>query len=92
MDLSLVPDYIEALGRDGQPVGYVTREDALGLGPQITDNTGRPVDVPITVYAGDLATVVGHMVPGRGFVPLGADPKSIPEYDVKTGPAKPASP
>jgi hypothetical protein len=91
LNFDLVPDYVLASGRDGSPVGYVTREAALDLGPMQIDGSGRPVDVDIPVYADDLTTVVGYMVPGRGFVPLGTDPKSVPTFEVHAGPAEPIS-
>lgn len=32
----------------------------------------------VPVYAEDLKTIVGAMMPGRGFVPTGADLKDYP--------------
>ena len=92
LDIKLVPDYIVALDREGNPVGYVKRDDALGLSPQPTDEQGRPGDALITVYGEDLVSVVGEMVPGRGFVPAGTDSKLVPTFDIKSGPAEPISP
>jgi hypothetical protein len=80
MDLTIVPDFIPALGRDGTQVGFVQRDLVLA------DQATRPSRLPpsatteIPVLADDLASIVGHMVPGRGFVPLGVDPASVPEY------------
>lgn len=85
LDLSKVPDFIVALGRDGQPVGYVSKD--LVLVPQV-DDTGRPVAPTIPVYGDDLTTVVGHMVPDRGFVALGTDDASVPTFEFEQGPAK----
>jgi len=85
VDVSLIPDFVVTLGRDGKPVGYVTRKDALDLSPRAVDESGRPVDVPYPVYADDLTTVVGYMVAGRGFVPLGVDPLSVPTFEVREG-------
>lgn len=31
------------------------------------------------MYGEDLRTVVGHLYPGRGFVPIGVDPSGVPE-------------
>lgn len=39
---------------------------------------GAPSDEPAPVYARDMKTLVGHMYVGRGFIPEGADPNSIP--------------
>jgi hypothetical protein len=86
IDPALVPDYIVALGRDGKPVGYVSKELALGLTPDPLDDSGRPMAAVIPVYGGDLVTIVGHMVPDLGFVPLGTDPESIPRPEVEVAP------
>jgi hypothetical protein len=43
------------------------------------------------VYADDLRTVVGHMVPGRGFVPTGVDPHAVPTKEINVGAATPAA-
>jgi hypothetical protein len=56
IDETRVPDFIPALDPQGEIAGYV-RYCAL--------HAGGAVDV----YADDLKTVVGHMVPGKGFVP-----------------------
>lgn len=86
-DLALVPDYVVALGRDGNAVGYVQREAALGLAPNSVDALGRPMAPTIPVYGEDLVTIVGYMVPDRGFVPLGTDPASVPRFQVELAPA-----
>lgn len=62
IDKTVVPDFIPALNRDGFVAGYVAKNLA------IPDGEGSAEPVP--VYAEDLETVVGHMYPGRGFVPL----------------------
>jgi hypothetical protein len=56
LDESRVPDFIPALDREGEIAGYVRYCAIRGGGA-------------IPVYADDLETLVGHMVPGRGFVP-----------------------
>ncbi len=89
VDLSLVPDYIVALGRDGNPVGYVSREQALGSSSDQVDKAGRPMAIAVPVFTSDLKTVVGYMYPGRGFVPVGSDPQSVPQLTVEQGPAQP---
>lgn len=83
---SLVPDYIVALGRDGNPVGYASKEQVFSLVPDAFGKDGRPLDQPIPVYADDLATVVGHMVSGRGFVPLGTDIEAVPLFEASLQP------
>lgn len=56
LDESRVPDFIPALNQQGEIAGYV-RHCAIASGGAIT------------VYADDLKTQVGHMIPGQGFVP-----------------------
>ena len=56
LDESRIPDFIPALNRDGEIAGYV-RHCAIAAGGAVP------------VYADDLTTVVGHMIPNRGFVP-----------------------
>lgn len=77
VDARQIPDFVQALGRDGEVVGYVPRT-ALGI-----YNGTADLDV-IPVYADDLATLVGHMVAGIGFVPLGADAGALPAFEVTT--------
>lgn len=89
IDPNLAPDFIIALGRDGDRVGYVTKAAALELGPVTADASGRPVDLPIPVFAEDLETIVGHFYPARGFVPLGTDPDAVPTIEIQAGPAAP---
>jgi hypothetical protein len=66
IDRILVPDYIPALGQDGQPVGWVSKELAV----PVVDEGNRQL---IPVFGDDLRTVVGHMVAGYGFAPIGTD-------------------
>ena len=77
VDPSAMPDFIAVAGDVGQ-VGWVEKA-------AVTD----PSDRTWPVYADDLVAVVGHMVPGKGFVPAGVDPKSVPTKDVQVGPASP---
>lgn len=79
VDKSKVPDFIPALDRAGNQMGWVRRDDAM---PEDA-NTGSNPSVP--VYADDLTTVVGHMIPSRGFVPLGTPVTSVPLIPVVTG-------
>jgi hypothetical protein len=87
-DISKVPDFVAAVGKDGKIVGYVPKADLFPaptrgahLGPQ------TPFEVQ-PVYAGDLRTLVGHFYPGIGFVPLGVSPSTqscVPESTVANG-------
>lgn len=57
VDETRIPDFIPALdGRSGEIAGYV-RFCAIRAGGAVP------------VYADDLTTLVGHMIPNRGFVP-----------------------
>ena len=73
---SLVPDFIPALTRDGTTIaGYVPKKYLIGpLDALPGTPSNPPQQPPEPVYAEDLTTLVGHMVPGVGFVPLGASP------------------
>lgn len=81
IDPSTVPDFVAVAGDLGV-VGYARRDHVLGSS-----------DAPFPVYGDDLRTVVGTMVPGRGFIPNGVDPQSVPTFDVVVAPAsKPGPP
>lgn len=71
IDLAQVPDFIPAAGDEGN-VGWIWSADVLS--PPGEDR----VEV-VTVYAGDLTTVVGRMFPDVGFVPLGAEDGMLPD-------------
>lgn len=78
LNASLVPDFVPVLDRSGEPAGYVSALE-MGLLPN-----NPPGDEAVVVYAEDLQTVVGHMVPGRGFVALGEDVDSVPTFEIGT--------
>jgi hypothetical protein len=85
VDPSAAPDFIAVAGRDAGIAGYTPKRYVLG----------PPDDEPAPVYAGDLTTLVGHMVVGKGFVPLGVDPATVPDFPVAAGPGdvdRPAGP
>lgn len=90
VDPSAVPDFISYVGRTDRIIGWVPKSYLLEPGQRCR---GPQCD-PIPVYADDLATLIGHDVPGRGFVPLGVDPAAVPERPVVVGPSlgTPASP
>lgn len=82
IDPAQVPDFVSVLTRDGAVAGYVPKDYAIGTGftpfaPGTPDNP--PVARSVPVLGEDLATVVGHMVPGKGFVPVGIDPATVPD-------------
>ena len=73
---ALVPDFIPALARDGTTIaGYVPKRYLVGPLDDLPGTPSNPPQQPPEpVYAEDLTTLVGRMVPGVGFVPLGASP------------------
>ena len=72
VNTAIVPAWIPALDRSGNQVGYVQRDLVMPQG------NSAGVDRAVPVYADDLKTVVGRMVPGRGFVQKGAPDASTP--------------
>lgn len=76
VDPSSAPDFIAVAGQGSGVVGYARKEDVLG-----------PADEPFPVYGEDLRTIVGQMIAGKGFVPAGVDPRTVPEIPVVVGPA-----
>jgi hypothetical protein len=92
IDAALVPDFVPVWDRDGTTVaGYIPK--AYILGPTLpTVTSSRPEGGIAPVYADDLTTLVGHMYPDRGFVPLGVDPNSIPTIPVQQGPPSSGAP
>jgi hypothetical protein len=87
LDLNLVPDFVSQLGRDGSPVGYVSRQAMLDPSGGERDVLGRPTAATWPVYGDDLKTVVGHLVPDKGFIPLGVDPATVDKVPVRAAPA-----
>lgn len=83
VDQQHLPDYISAWNREGTAIaGYVPK---ACLFPEPGVVPMREEACP--VFAEDLLTLVGHMVPGRGFVPLGADPADVPTFPVQVAPS-----
>ncbi|HLG68467.1 MAG TPA: hypothetical protein VKV36_11455 [Acidimicrobiales bacterium] len=90
IDWSQVPSFVPVTS-DGTVVGYVKRADLMpvpqgqpipGQVPSSSEQppaAGAGPQAPVvTVYGQDLSTVVGHEYPGKGFVPLGVDPSTVP--------------
>ena len=90
VDPSAAPDFISYAGRTDRIIGWVPKSYLLDP----AQHCRGPQCDPIPVYADDLVTVIGHDVPGRGFVPLGVDPRGVPEQPVVVGPSlgAPAAP
>lgn len=79
IDLSVAPDYVEALGQDGQVVGYIPK--------QFFDKQHQSGKEPLPVYGDDLTTLIGHHVPGKGFVPLGTNLDDVQSSEVDVAPS-----
>jgi hypothetical protein len=84
VDASRAPDFIAVAGRDAGVAGYVPKQY---LFPEPTMTVGLLDEPDWPVYADDLRTLIGHMVAGKGFVPLGVDPATVPKIPVQQGPA-----
>jgi hypothetical protein len=83
IDPNAVPDFVSVLGRDGTIVGYSPKD--LILNPKVAPGfLGQPHSIP--VYGDDLKTLVGQLIPDRGFVPVGAAEGSVPLVDSSTAP------
>ena len=75
-DTKKIPDFIRAVGRDGKVVGYIQKAYEVP-GPANRPMSSKTGSVA-PVYASNLKTLVGHLYPGVGFVPLGKSPASEP--------------
>ena len=75
VDTNLVPDFITALARDGSIAGYVSANHLFGDEALVRD------DQPIPVIDKE-RNLVGHMVPGRGFVAVGEPFDSVEKFPV----------
>ena len=85
VDPRMAPDFIGVANPSGDGIiGWVAKEY---LFHEPTAAPGLPELPDIPVYADDLTTLIGHMVPGRGFVPLGVDPDAVPVRPVQVGPS-----
>ena len=70
LNLQKAPVFVSVEGHDGKVVGYVPRADLI-----TTSNTPLIGGV-LSVFAANLTTVVGHLFPGIGYVPIGVPPTS----------------
>ena len=77
VNIKKVPDFVATLGRSGKLVGYIPRAN-LFPATRVSAPASSKVGGVAPVYARDLKTLVGHMYPGVGFVPLGRSPASEP--------------
>jgi hypothetical protein len=75
---SQVPDFVSVAGSNGGTIGYVNKSDILPqTAPGTVVGSAPPEAKVIAVYGPDLTTIIGHMYPGQGFVPLGTDPATV---------------
>ena len=72
IDTASAPDFIAIAGHDGGIAGYARKADVLATDP-----------APFPVFADDLRTVVGQMVPDKGVHPGRGRP---PDRAEATGP------
>ena len=76
VNASSAPDFIAVAGRDAGIAGYARKADVL-----------KPGDAPFPVFADDLQTTVGQMDPGKGFIPTGVDPNTVPKIPAVAAPS-----
>ena len=74
----LMPDYVEALDRAGNNVGYVSADVLVSRDLVDVALAGR-----IPVYDHALENVVGHMVDGYGFIPMGGNLEDFEPFEVQ---------
>jgi hypothetical protein len=74
IETTTIPDFISVTG-DGKIVGYAPRDY---LFPSAGSDQNNLVGGVVPVYGPDLKTLVGHMYPGIGWVPIGGSPASGP--------------
>lgn len=95
-NLALVPDFVAYVGRSGEVViGYIAKDDLFMSGRNIPGSPADPPQAPpLRVYGEDLVTVIGHDVPGVGFVAAGesmppepSDPLGDPSQGPSAAPA-----
>lgn len=82
-NLALVPDFVEYVGRGETVIGYIAKDDLLLSGRTLPGSpSDPPQEPPLVVYGEDLVSVIGHDVPGVGFVAAGASIPPVPSEPV----------
>jgi hypothetical protein len=92
---ALVPDFVSVWNADQTAIaGYVPKAYLVGRSADLPGSpSSPPQSEPEPVYGEDLTTLVGHMVAGMGFVPLGATaPPPSPAASLAPSPAGSPSP
>lgn len=74
LNMDRIPDYVPALARDGSQAGFIRKNDLF-------DEDGVRRVKRMVVVDDTLKAPVGHMVPGRGFVPLGVPEDEVPRFE-----------
>ena len=67
---------VVSVGPDGMPSAPSTAYRA----PTAADMAAQNAKLVVPVYAADLRTLVGHMYPNKGFVPIGTSPAGVPDF------------
>jgi hypothetical protein len=73
IDETLTPELVGVMNRDGAIAGYVRRKYLIGNSPRFLEGS-------VPVVSEDGRSLVGHMYPGRGFVPSGQRPEDVPLF------------
>ncbi|MBA2720450.1 MAG: hypothetical protein H0U52_14600 [Chloroflexi bacterium] len=92
---ALVPDFVSTWTRDGTTIaGYVPKRYLVGTFEPLPGTPSNPPQHdPQPVYADDLTTLVGHMVPGVGFVSLDSSASPVgPSVSVAPSPSASTAP
>ncbi len=76
LDASAAPDFIAVAGGGPGIAGYARKQDVFSVSSS-----------PFPVFGDDLRTIVGQMVPNKGFVPAGVDPDTVPTIPAVVAPA-----
>jgi PASTA domain len=73
-DFQRAPAFVEVDANT--KVGYVPRKYVVPSAPNTPVN--RLLNAIAPVYSPNLKTLIGHLYPGIGFIPLGLNPHSVP--------------
>ena len=80
LDPATIPDFIGYVGSSPDLIGYVP-SDAILAKTRTGGSTGND---PVPVCDKNLDRLIGYAHAGRGFVPLGTDPATVPTLPVIT--------
>lgn len=77
LQLNRAPAYVSVVGPHGQVVGFVPRRDVVGDVPNHPLAGGPAAGGVRPVFGKNFSTLVGHLYPDEGFVPLGERPSTV---------------